>query len=214
MSGAIRKSELLRRIGFAGDPGLAEECLRRHGLSHPRKVSIAVAKVDAVRDAFSECFMMVCNRGDCQAAAKDRQDGRPVVLTHSQATCEVCGGSVIQTAIWRLAGTLAANGMRRLCVVGGSPKSRRELRDAAAATTLETRLIDGMVARSRKDAGDDEEWADVVVIWAPTQLKHKASQAYVGRNVVRVTQRGLPALVESVTQWVVASRSARPPGRA
>lgn len=207
MANDVAKADLLRRLGFGDDPSLAEECLEKHGLSNPRKARILESKADAVGEAIRQCFMLVCQRGDCQGEARARGTTRTIAIAATQTDCEICGGSVIEAAVQRLSDVFTSHKMKRICIIGGAPTIRRQLQDSASRTGLELRLIDGLSARTNKEAIADLAWANVVVIWASTQLKHKATQPYAGDNVIRVTSRGIPALVDEVVAWVDARSS-------
>ncbi|MCC6285033.1 MAG: hypothetical protein IT439_06965 [Phycisphaerales bacterium] len=215
MGGAqdISKAELFRELGFAPSAEL-EHALAEAGLSNPRKPRISLDKREAVRALLEGAFFRVCARGDCQFKAQTLAGERRVALASGQDRCEVCGGSVNQRAIDAMIEACRSAGWSRVCVVGGSPSSRRDL-DSGVGKRLELRLIDGTKTRNLKSAAADTEWADCVVLWGGTQLDHKVSNLYRGDHVVTATARGVPEVAATVEQAAkrAASRTGRRPDR-
>src|SRR5690606_32941997 len=99
--------------------------------------------------------------------------------------CEVCGGSVNRAAVDEMVAACARVGWRRLCIVGGSPATRQEL-ESLVGGRLELRLVEGTVAGTLKEAAARTAWADRVIVWGATELDHKVSTLYRGRNVITV----------------------------
>lgn len=194
----IAKADLFRELGFA--PALElEEALREAGLSNPSKARISVEKREAVREVLSRRFFRVCARGDCRTAAPGMSGGRRLALASSQDQCEVCGGSVNQRAIDAMVEACLHAGWKRVCVVGGSPNSRRDFEEGVGGR-LEVRLIDGTKTRNLKSASADTAWANCVVLWGGTQLDHKVSTLYRGAHVITATARGVPEVAATVAQ--------------
>jgi hypothetical protein len=76
---------------------------------------------------------------------------------------------------------------------------------------LELRFVDGtQPAPSQKEAWVNCDWADLVVIWAPTPLPHKVSDRYAravcDADRVEVHRRGIEALAGEVTRHLENSR--------
>jgi hypothetical protein len=198
----IPKRDLLRQLGYAGPYDELELALEEAGLTHGRKQRISLAKREAAREALAARFALVCARGDCLARVQDflaEDPPRRRALPVSQKLCEVCGGSGVRGAVSAMADACARTGWRRLCVVGGSPMSRKRLKEEVG-DRLELRLIDGMKARTQQLAQQDAGWADLTVIWGGTMLQHKVSGMYKGLGCLAVNGRGLEELVEAVSQ--------------
>ncbi len=212
-SSDISKIDLLRELGFGGEPALYDAALQSAGLSNPRKPRIAVSKREAVAAVLADTFMRVCSRGDCsnRARAEGGSGGRTPVPAASQADCEICGGSVNRGSTQAMLAAFAACGWTRLCVVGGSPSTREDL-GRLLGDHLGLRLIDGTRARNQAEADADCAWADLVVLWGSTELAHKVSERYRGRNVITAPRRGVADLAREAA--TAASRaSLRSTGR-
>jgi len=196
---AIPKAELFRRIGFGGDPAAAEWVLEAAGLSRPAKKAIHPDKLEPARDALAAAFCWVCNRGDCQEEAVRIAAGRTIVAAADTSQCQVCGGSVNQRSIDDMVVACRKRGWRRLCVVGGSPNARDEVKRRLDGR-LELRAFDGTIARTLKQARVDLAWGDVVVVWGSSQLDHKVSNLYSGPNVVTLHRRSIQELATEVVR--------------
>jgi hypothetical protein len=195
----VDKGDLLHELGFGGSIELYESALQQAGLSNPRKPRISTAKRNAVEALLVSSFFRVCSRGDCTNRAPTLAGERTVVPAATQASCEVCGGSVNRGAIDLLVAAFTKVGWTRLCVVGGNPATREEIA-RLVDDRLELRLIDGTRARSQPEADADCAWAHLVILWSSTELAHKVSQRYIGKNVITCSRRGLAELArEAVT---------------
>jgi hypothetical protein len=194
----ISKSELLRELGYGGEVSLYDAAMQAAGLSNPKKPRIAIAKRAAVADLLAAGFMRVCSRGDCTNRAPSIAGGRIVVPAATQADCEVCCGSVNRGGIDEMIAAFGRNGWKRLCIVGGNPSTREDLQ-RLAGSRLDLRLIDGTRSRNQADADADCTWADLVVLWGSTELAHKVSERYKGKNVITCPRRGLAELAKEAT---------------
>lgn len=199
----IAKSELLRELGFGGSTALYEAALQRAGLSNPRKPRISISKRDAVIEVLAAEFLRVCSRGDCSNRAPSIAGGREVVPAATQADCEVCGGSVNRGGVEEMLAAFSQSGWSKLCIVGGNPATREDVR-RRVGSRMELRLIDGTRARNQSDADADCAWADLVVLWGSTELAHKVSERYRGKNVIICPRRGLAELAREAA--IAASR--------
>jgi hypothetical protein len=198
----IDKRELLRQLGFAGDMSLYETALREADLSRPEKRRISEAKRERVREVLEARFLRVCARGDCQSAGAALDDQRTRVAASEQGFCEVCGGSADRAALAAMTRACALRGVRRLCIVGGSPAVRERLLRALEGSGLELRLIDGTASHSLKSAEANTAWAQLVLIWGSTELDHKVSLLYRGPKVVQIARRGVQELARAVVKAV------------
>lgn len=202
----LAKADLYCELGYAPPHDRLDGALAGAGLSPVRKHRIAASKREAVRKLLASTFLRVCSRGECVRLAHGDGSGREHTGATSRETCDLCSGSVNLAAVEEMVTAYLKAGLRKLCVVGGSPVTRAEL-ERLAAGRLELRLVDGQKARTRRQAEDDLVWADRVVIWGGTQLGHKVSELYTGPNVVQMHGRGVASVAREAT------RSARRTGR-
>ncbi len=199
------KAVLLRDLGYGGDMDVMEAALQGARLSNPWLTIIPVAKTDAVRRLIEEKFLLVCARAECRKEAVAILDGRTVVPASEPHHCGFCGGSANQRAVREMIEACGLRGWKRLCVVGGSPNARAALQQLVGRS-LELKLLDGTISRSRGQADSDLGWADVVVVWGSTQLSHKVSILYKGPNVVQMARRSIQELARSVTRAATGGR--------
>ncbi len=198
----VPKDKLLRELGYGGPRDLAESLMQAAGLSNPRKERIRADKRDAVREALAQGVLLACGRGDCLAEAeawKVGGDPRPIHHASRAEACEVCGGSTNARWVDEMVEACRRAGWRRLCVVGGSPSSCRDLVELVGGR-VETKIVVGTTARSRSQASADIAWADKVVLWGATQLDHKVSGLYAGAKVLQTAQRGVAALTREIAR--------------
>ena len=99
-----------------------------------------------------------------------------------------------------------ACGWSRLCVVGGSPSTREDLR-RLVGEQLGLRLIEGTRARNQADADADCAWADLVVLWGSTELAHKVSERYRGKHIITAPRRGVADLAREAATAAIRSNS-------
>lgn len=201
------KRDLYRRLGFGGDPALMDQLLDQAGLSRIGRQRIASSKADQVKQLIDQHFALVCGRGDCRERAA-RMAG-PLTLAPASASehCIACSGSAATAALQEMAEACRAVGIARVCIVGGTPNSWQQLR-AAVGTTLDLRLIDGTSTRTAGDAAADNAWADLVVLWGATPLRHKISTLYRGPKVISFARRGVQELAREVIKF--AGQRGRP----
>ena len=198
-------TDLLTDLGYRSQHArdLAMTALVDTKLTSGRKLRIAMAKLDAVKDALEKRFVVVCTGATCRAEAK--HDLRARVDASRPTDCSICHGSANETAIDSAIRALANHQLRRLVVVGGSPATHEELR-ALSDKRLDLRLITGTDRRTGNDAKADLAWADVIVIWGSTQLDHKTSKLYTtagSAKVVTCSKRGVAALAETLIEFTV-----------
>ena len=205
------KTELLAGLGYASPQSEALAILDASPYSNPRKTRISEAKREPVAQLLATRLFRVCQRGDCQARAAELADGRIPVTATGPAACEICGGAAAGQALAAMRAACAQAGWTRICIVGGSPKTRREIRQTTPPPP-ELRLIDGTIARSAGQARIDLAWAHHVVLWGGTQLDHKVSNLYMpAANSSTVVKRGVQGLWAHLAE---AARRAGPRGDA
>ena len=203
-NGVLDRKAFLAELGYS-DPAAqtaAIEVLVKAKLTTPKKTGIAAEKRSRCRDVLSRHLVLLCRR--CRSV--HGQDARKVVPAAKAADCERCHDQPNRLAVKSVAALLRRSGVSRVVVVGGSPRLRREL-DSLWPRDLELRLVSGTGQHTLKDAKANLDWADVVVIWGPTQLKHKVSKLYEGRaasrtgQVISVRRRGIEALCQELRTW-------------
>lgn len=194
---------LLAELGYRGEGSraIARRALEEAKLTTSKKQRIAASKREQVEALLVRSFARACVQPVCQAAAA--ATGKAVVTVERAGDCESCGGSRNDEALERALQAMARAGWRRLLVVGGSPNAHREIRETVG-DRLELRLIEGVEKRrTAKDARQQVDWADVVVIWGGTQLDHKVSTLYTdlrSPKVITATKRSVQALAETIVE--------------
>ena len=94
--------------------------------------------------------MRVCANPACRSALASKKPGATLISVPPPA-CERCHASDARRGAAALADRCAEVGISRLAIVGGSPSLRVDLERLLAGTALELRLIDGTVARSKRE---------------------------------------------------------------
>jgi hypothetical protein len=205
---AVNIEGLLRGEGFDTPDALARarEVLQAAGLTRPGKQAIAAEKVERVREALGATLLRVC--GDaCMRIDRAGPGAAREPVTVSKPSCEVCGGSNNRRAGIAMLRALRRKGVRRVVIVGGTPHLWKEARaQFAEAPEIEVRYVDGTdTSHSAKDALTNKRWAQLVVIWASTPLKHAVSNHYSHEipedvRLVTVNPRGFEGLCGEVVK--------------
>ncbi len=195
-----------RRLDPASAVPVMRAVLAREGLLVEDGVDGATLAV--VRPFLDGALSLTCGHAECDVMAP-RLRGGAVVHTTAHRCC-VCGGSANERARARIHAACISSGARRLVVVGGSPSHRDELvgggarreRDVVRPLGIEWRFVDGTGRRTEAAARADIAWADLVVVWAPTQLGHTVSDRYTGPGrhprTATCTRKGGGALADTI----------------
>ncbi len=207
MGADIAITKLLHDEGFASEAAQAQAriLLERHGLTNPRKQSIAIQKLERVQALFAEAFGRVCDSPVCARIARTQLPGRELVIVTAQH-CLICGGSSQRRAARVLREALLQAGLRRVVILGGTPPQHATLRELFAASEVELRLIEGSSrGHSASEALPQLEWAQLLVIWASTPLNHKVSVAYTskaqaGLKQLTIARRGVESLCLGIAE--------------
>jgi hypothetical protein len=179
----------------------ARELLEDGALTRPGKRAMSEEKLPAAREWLGGLLVRLCTDDDCRRQAG--VDGREIV-TVSQASCEVCGGSNNRRAALALAERLRAKGLSRLLIVGGTPALHSELERLLRPHGVQLRYVDAATgSHSLRDALPGMQWAEIAVIWGATPLPHKVSRLYTDDppehlRVVKFARRGIEALCREV----------------
>jgi len=200
--------QLLEELGFVriASKQTARIALIEAGLTNGRKQNMAIAKRDAAIAAIEERVARVCSAEACRNALDTTGPHGPrrVVEVASEG-CEVCGGSDTARATQAMVQDLVAAKRTRLLVIGGSPNARTTLRNILRGTPIDLTFVEGDRPTGAKRAKDMAERADVVVIWANTQLDHKTSLPFATAapdKTFTCARRSVAALAEEVSKHV------------
>ncbi len=207
MPDAINISQFLRERGFDTPPALlrARATLEGHGLTHGGKQAFAVEKTEQAEQLLAAALLRICGDACLRIDRAGAGRAREAVLV-SPPSCEICGGSNNRRAAIASMRLLLKRGISRIVVVGGTDTQQHEMQDLLAGSGLDIRYIDGTkTSHTAKDALANTRWAQLVVIWAPTPLKHAVSNLYTqerqpGVRVISVSRRGIEALCNAITQ--------------
>lgn len=127
------------------------------------------------------------------------------VLRVPPGRCEIGGGSDIRTEFRRFLDAAHNAGMKRVTIVGGSPRYRNTLKNLAGPTQSDLRLdlVPGDRRRERHRAESDVRGSDLVVIWGATELDHSVSDVYtqnLDAPLLRVPHRGISRMLGHVAE--------------
>ena len=171
----------------------ARQLLEDHGLTR-----ISVAKLPQVEALLNERLVCSCHKAECREfALTTAQASRGTAIQVAPPYCAFCGGSDNRRAVAELAKTMEATGRRRLLVVGGAPGTQQTLM-SLLPSTCSVRFVSRDESHSAKSAGENRQWADIVVIWASTPIGHKTTNHYKGSDTITVARRGVSALASDV----------------
>ncbi len=200
--------QLLEELGFVriASKQTARLALIEAGLTNSRKQNMAADKRDAAIAAIEERIARVCSADACRSALDlaGPHGPRRIVEVTSEG-CEVCGGSDTARATQAMVQDLVAAKRTRLLVIGGSPNARTTLRNTLRGTPIDLTFVEGDRPTGTKRAKDMAERADVVVIWANTQLDHKTSLPFTTAapdKTFTCARRSVAALAEEVSKHV------------
>jgi hypothetical protein len=193
---------VLNELGYSGPDAqtVARTTLEENGLTNSGKRNIRTTKIPQVRDLLRRELARSCGDSTCSSALVSRR----VTYVADARDCENCAGSDNKRAAKRFADACVRNQVVRVVIVGGSPGLREELH-VLMPTEVHFRLIDGTARRNLQQARADGAWADLVLVWGPSQLQHKVSNLYTDlptafqSSVVVVTRRGIAALLDAGT---------------
>jgi hypothetical protein len=200
---AVNIDDFLRSEGFDSEEALHEGrvALERDGLTRPGKTGFVAGKLPRARDVLERDVLRVCD--GCRPVAP--HDHRLQVEV-TQPHCQLCRGSNNRRAVAISTAALARRRVRHVLVVGGTPAQHHDLRGLFAGASVELRFVDGtQTSHSTKEAELNKRWAQLVVVWGPTPLRHSVSnkyteEVYPGLKVITVPRRGIEALCAEITR--------------
>jgi|CXWL01.1.fsa_nt_gi hypothetical protein len=205
--GEVVIGEFLRDEGFDTPvaAGRARRVLEQSAVTRPGKHAFVETKLESARSALAVTLIRVCGEA-CLAVDRSGPSSarEPVVVT--QPSCEVCGGSNNRRAAIEARRALARKGIRRIVVVGGSPGTREQLNRVFEGAEVEMKLIDGTSkSLTAKEAIAHEQWAQLVIIWGSTELRHAVSALYTKEppphlRLITVGRRSVEALCAEITR--------------
>jgi len=187
--------KLLRELGFHTPTSqlAARAALEEAGITRSGKGRIAEWKRDEAAAAIAARITLICSA--CREAGLAGTDLLAAAIVAGPGDdCAICGGSANRRGALLFLRACAAADYRRVVVVGGSDDIRREL-PLLLGDGLDVRVIEGTVARPRRDAQRDIDGADVVLLLGSTELDHTVSAVYASPKTVATNQRGIGALL-------------------
>lgn len=201
--------------GILDAPGRMEArvVLAAARLTRAGKQRIANHKLERAREALWAGVTPVCANPACLAAAGN--PAKPIVRT-VRDRCSICGGSNTRRAGREMVEACGRAGIERILLLGGSGNAHAELRALTADTPIEWRIIDGRNDRpTKRQALPDLAWAQLLLVWASTELPHRVSRVYTEDRpaalpLITVARRGVEALCQAVKQFAEGNAG---PGR-
>jgi hypothetical protein len=204
---AVNIEQFLREHGFDRPPAAARarQILEERQLTRPGKQAFERSKLARAEAILSHTLVRVC--GD--ACLRIDRGGAGIAresVTVTQQSCEICGGSNNRRAAIQCMRLLRRRGIARIVLVGGTDPQQHEIQALFSGTGIEIRYVDGTkTSHTAKDALANKRWTQLVVIWAPTPLKHAVSNLYTqelmpGVRVISVSRRGIEALCTEITR--------------
>ncbi|HON41866.1 MAG TPA: hypothetical protein PLM74_01890 [Bacillota bacterium] len=209
MAQDIAIADLLTQEGFDTLPAFqtAREVLIRKGLTNIRKTNIHVSKLPRVREVLAGELYLVCSDPLCQTLARLECGSRQIV-TVSSAGCRICGGKNSRRCLDAANRLFQQHGICRVVIVGGTGADHSEIARQARGKSVEFRFVDGTRAgRATQLAEAYVRWADLVIIWTNTPLKHSVSNTYTGNRsragrVVYANRTGVAAMISQVARQI------------
>lgn len=207
VGGEVIIDEFLRGEGFdtPAAAARARAVLEEGGVTRPGKHAFVATKLESARVMLAGTLIRVC--GDaCRVVDRAGPTAARESVIVTQPSCEVCGGSNNRRAAIAARRALARRGIRRIVVVGGSPGTREQLQREFAGADVEMKLIDGTVkSLTAKEAIAHEQWAQLVIIWGSTELRHAVSALYTKEppphlRLITVGRRSVEALCAEITR--------------
>lgn len=201
----INIEQFLRSEGFESGQSQqrGRDALERAGFTHPGKKAFVATKRAAAERLLAATFLRACSDA-CRRIDRAGDGQAREMVTVARASCEVCEGSNNVRAAIGCVRILARRGIERVVVVGGTPNQHAAMKELFADTAVEIRYVDGTQSgHSAKDALANRRWAQLVIVWSPTPLRHAVSDLYTNEplphlRVVAVSRRGIEALCTEV----------------
>lgn len=209
MAQDISIAEVLSGEGFDNRVALqlAREVLVNNGLTNWSKVNIHSSKRERIRNVLSAGLYRTCDDPICRCVAGLEAGARRIVVV-SPANCEVCGGKKSRRVMEIANMVFQRKGISRIVVVGGTRVDHEEISRQARGKGVEFRFVDGTKpARASRLCDPYSQWADLVIIWANTPLKHVVSYTYTGNRstsgkVVYANRTGVAAMIDQVLRQI------------
>jgi len=202
------------RATHAPQPVTASEVLAARGLDEVEGPLALAMLLERFGDAIVPTLQLT-DREPLAALLRDRLvlTARPdevgpgsVALPVPEDRCELGSGSDLRGAWRSLAEACEAANVDHVCIVGGSPNYRRQLRELATTTPRPSlHLVPGVRPLRRHKVEAAVRRADHVVIWGGTILAHTVSQPFVdagGDKVVTISHRGLSGMLHRLREHV------------
>ena len=207
MPDVVPIEQLLAAAGFDRPEALARarEVLEARHLTRAGKQAIASSKIPAVEAALSETLIRICSDA-CLRLDREGPDRAREPVRVSPAGCEVCLGSNNRRAAIECIRALQRKRITRVVIVGGTGTLQQEIDDLLGGEGIEFRFVDGTATSYSARAGEaNARWAQLIIIWASTPLKHAVSDHYnrdraPHARVLTVSRRGIEALCGEIVK--------------
>ena len=204
---AVNIEQFLRDSGFDTPTALrrARSALESAGLTHAGKQAFVATKVDAASDLLRTTLLRVCGDSCLEIDRRGAGRAREAVIV-TQEHCEICNGSNNRRSAIAFVRALRHRGISRIVIVGGTPHQWQEMKALLQGAELELKYVDGTKAsHTAKDALAHRRWAQLIVVWGPTPLRHAVSDLYTEEplphlRIVSVSRRSVGALYDEVTR--------------
>lgn len=178
--------------------GILQQLIQLHGtkLIHTLKIH-----EEHIQPLLSNTIHLRCTHPDCQPTSSDEL----CVTVENPQMCEYCSGSENKRAFRLLVDDCRERGWHTLTIVGGSPDTHAELQDLCPAD-INLRIIEGTSRRTKKQATQDIETSDLVLIWGATILPHSLSELYTSQrqhdHIISLRCRGVASLARQTLQAI------------
>ncbi|MCR4316445.1 MAG: hypothetical protein NUW37_08870 [Planctomycetes bacterium] len=200
MSKSVELSAFFREIGFDNQASQdrAKAVLVEAGKVRAERSSMSEDKKPGCAEILAEKIVRLC-----RACERDEDDPREKVVVTNKSGCEYCDGSTNKKALDDAGAVMLKNNVKKVVVVGGSPGIHRNL-VTLWPKKIELRIVDGTESHNEKASKANLLWADLVIIWQRSELKHRVSKLYTDAEsnhkskVIMVPRRGIGALAERV----------------
>ena len=194
------EQDYLAAAGFDRPDAIARarEVLEQRGLTRAGKRAIATSKIPAVEAALSETLVRVF-LGRLPPPRPRWSGRRPRGGAHLTGCLRGLRRINNRRAAIECVRALQRKGVTRVVVVGGTATQQQALEDLLGAD-VQLRFVDGTNAsHSSREALANTRWAQLIIIWASTPLKHAVSDHYTRERapharVLIVNRRGIEAL--------------------
>ncbi len=200
----IKIEDLLTEAGFDTEEARqrAREVLIEQKLTTSRKERMALYKKPKAFEVLKFNLARICS-SVCQGLLEIECEAVFV----GTSNCEVCAGSNTTRAAKIFNCELESRGIRKVVIVGGTPQQIVEIKKLCNKEEVEFRFVKGLTpSHTIKEADKNRYWADLILVWVPSEIKHRTTTKYTGERAVTQTiliqRRGVEALFQETVQYL------------